>query len=200
MLNRSHVQHQNRGFTLIEVLIAIAIIAVLSTITYASFTTSREIARDNTRKTDLKNLQVAIELYKAQYGRYPDGCNGSGAWSGQDSASYICPTPLNSVIPNCNGYICGLVPDFIAKLPADPDPGRSASAGYIYTTTGGNGSATQYKLMAYASVEHARIKSYDDAFARCPVGTGSASCPSGIGAVPQSTTYAVYRGAAAKNW
>lgn len=190
---------KSRGFTLIEMLIAVAIIGILSTITFAVFSTSREIARDNVRKTDLKNLQVAIELYKAQYGRYPDSCNGDSIWSGQDSASFPCPTPITSVIAGCNGYVCGLVPDFIAKLPKDPDPGRPANAGYIYRTSGGTGSASQYKLMAYASVEWAFIKDYDDDFARCPAPVPTGSCPASPG-IPQAVTYAVYKGVNAKNW
>ena len=195
-------QKKYQGFTLIEILIAVAIIGILSTITFAVFSTSREIARDNVRKTDLKNLQVAIELYKAQYGRYPDSCNGDLAWSGQDSASFACPTPITSVIAGCNGYVCGLVPDFIAKLPVDPDPGRPANAGYIYRTSGGNRSASQYKLMAYASVEKALIKGYNDDFARCPAPpspTPTASCPA-LPGIPSATTYAVYKGVNAKNW
>lgn len=195
-------QKKYQGFTLIEILIAVAIIGILSTITYATFSTSREIARDNVRKTDLKNLQVAIELYKAQYGRYPDSCNGDAAWSGKDAdliAGFACPTPINAVIANCNGYVCGLVPDFIATLPADPDPGRPSNAGYIYRTIGGNGSASQYKLMAYNSVERAVIKKYDDDFARCPAPVPNASCPA-LPGIPQATTYAVYKGVNAKNW
>ena len=192
-------QKKYQGFTLIEILIAVAIIGILSTITYATFSTSREIARDNVRKTDLKNLQVAIELYKAQYGRYPDSCNGDGPWSSQDSATYACPTPITFVVPNCNGYICGLVPDFIAKLPVDPDPSKSVNAGYIYRTSGGVGSASQYKLMAYVSVERAFIKDYDDEFARCPAPSTSGGCPA-LPGIPQAATYAVYKGVNAKNW
>ena len=192
-------QKKYQGFTLIEILIAVAIIGILSTITYATFSTSREIARDNVRKTDLKNLQVAIELYKAQYGRYPDSCNGNATWSSRDSETYACPTPINFVIPNCNGFICGLVPDFIAKLPADPDPGRPVSAGYLYRTVGGNGSASEYKLMAHVSVERAFIKDYDDEFARCPAPSTSGGCPA-LPGIPQAATYAVYKGVNAKNW
>ena len=52
------------GFTLIEVLVVIAILAGLVAILFPNFMDVRERARDNQRKSDLKNYQKALEFYK----------------------------------------------------------------------------------------------------------------------------------------
>ena len=59
------------GFTLIELLIVIAIIGVLATILLANFIGVRQRSRDAQRKADLRQIQSAIELYKADQGTYP---------------------------------------------------------------------------------------------------------------------------------
>lgn len=53
-----------RGFTLIELMIVIAIIGILTGLVTVNLADARERARDVQRKTDLKALQQALELYK----------------------------------------------------------------------------------------------------------------------------------------
>lgn len=60
-----------KGFTLVELLVVISIIGILSAVVYANFGDARKVSRDEIRKTDLKNLQLAVELYRAQTGAYP---------------------------------------------------------------------------------------------------------------------------------
>ena len=54
---------RNKGFTLIELLVVIAIIGILSSVVLASLNTAREKARDARRISDIKNLQLALELH-----------------------------------------------------------------------------------------------------------------------------------------
>lgn len=51
------------GFTLIELLVVIAIIGVLASIVLASLNTARAKSRDARRITDIKQIQLALELY-----------------------------------------------------------------------------------------------------------------------------------------
>lgn len=53
-----------RGFTLIELLVVIAIIGGLSSLLVPNFMAARERARDAQRKSDIKQIQQALELYK----------------------------------------------------------------------------------------------------------------------------------------
>ncbi len=54
-----------KGFTLIELLVVIAIIGLLSSVVLASLNSSRIKARDARRISDLHQIQLALELYKA---------------------------------------------------------------------------------------------------------------------------------------
>lgn len=60
------------GFTLIELLVVIAIIGVLASIVLASLNNARRKSRDARRVTDIKQLQLALELYfDGQNSQYP---------------------------------------------------------------------------------------------------------------------------------
>lgn len=64
-------QSLSRGFTLIEMLIVITIIAVLASMILVGMGGARAKARDARRIGDLHNIQNALELYYANYGTYP---------------------------------------------------------------------------------------------------------------------------------
>ena len=126
------------GFTLVELMVAISIIGILSSIVYANFGEARKAARDDIRKTSLKELQLAIEFYKAQNDRYPAaGCGISAGSYAEASAS-------------CTDYISGLIPDYIPALPRDPNNENTTGLGFMYRTDAGG---TNYKLMIKDSVE-----------------------------------------------
>jgi len=57
-------QISKRGFTLIELLVVISIIGILATLIMANFVGIRERARDAQRKSDINQIQKALELYK----------------------------------------------------------------------------------------------------------------------------------------
>lgn len=65
------IQSKNKAFTLIELLIAMAIIGILATVGLGSFRTAQMRGRDAERKSDLKQISNAIELYYQDYNRYP---------------------------------------------------------------------------------------------------------------------------------
>lgn len=165
------------GFTLVELMVVVSVIGILSSIVYANFGGARATSRDDVRKSALKEVQLALELYKAQYGSYPQaGCTaGSGVWTG--------PGPTGS-LPSavaCDVYITGLTPDFIATLPVDPSRESEPGIGYYYQSTG-----SAYKLINNA-IERKTVASYEDEYARCP-GLGG-GCPT---ATPPPTEYGVY--------
>jgi general secretion pathway protein G len=76
---------RNKGFTLVELLVVIAIISILSTVIFAVLNESREKARDAKRISDLKNIELALEVYFADNGHYPTRTVNSSqgaAWNG----------------------------------------------------------------------------------------------------------------------
>jgi general secretion pathway protein G len=52
------------GFTLVELLVTVGIIGVLATLLMANLVGMRSRARDTERKSDLKQIQKALEVYK----------------------------------------------------------------------------------------------------------------------------------------
>lgn len=66
-----------RGFTLIEILIVIVLIGVLSTIGLETFQSAQKKGRDAQRKSDLSQVQKALELYYNDKNQYP-GSNPDG--------------------------------------------------------------------------------------------------------------------------
>lgn len=58
------------GFTLVEILIVISIIAILSTIGLAVFQGAAAKARDSVRKSDLQKVATALEIYFQKNDQY----------------------------------------------------------------------------------------------------------------------------------
>ncbi len=91
------------GFTLVELLIVIVIIGVLSAILMANFVGVRQRARDAQRKSDLRQIQSALELYRSDQGSYPliGQISGCGFTFQFGTAIYIQKYPCD---PNGSGY------------------------------------------------------------------------------------------------
>lgn len=93
---------KNKGFSLIELLISIAIMAILGSIALTSFTTIRKQARDQQRKTELNQYKTALEAYYADNNAYPLYA-GSPAVSNQsqsifDTGSTLITTYMGSTV------------------------------------------------------------------------------------------------------
>jgi len=111
-----------RGFTLLELLIVIAIIGILVAMGTVSYSTAQKRARDSKRQGDLKAIQNAFEQYYSKNnGNYPSSCSvdttylpggmpkdpkTGGAYSGGCSTSGYCfctPIPLELGGGNATG-------------------------------------------------------------------------------------------------
>jgi len=97
----------SKGFSLIELLVVVAIISILATIGVSSFSSAQKKGRDTTRKSDLKGVASALENYYADNNGYPGGssglisCGGSSFNWGSDAFT-------------CNGRT------YLGQLPNDP--------------------------------------------------------------------------------
>lgn len=61
---------KNKGFTLIELMVVISIIAIISAISVTSYQNIRQKTRDSVRKGDLQKISLALEGYFQKNGRY----------------------------------------------------------------------------------------------------------------------------------
>lgn len=64
---------QRRGFTLIELLVVMAVIATLLTIAVPRYFQHIDRAREATLRESLAVMRDAIDKYRADTGRYPEG-------------------------------------------------------------------------------------------------------------------------------
>lgn len=63
--------HKTRAFTLIELLIVVAIIAILAAIAVPNFLEAQTRAKVSRAKADLRSMATAIESYHVDHNRYP---------------------------------------------------------------------------------------------------------------------------------
>ena len=72
MIKISKFDQEKKAFTLIELLIVIAVIGVLIAIILPNLIGMRERARDSKRKNDLAQLKTALRMYFNDYNSYPE--------------------------------------------------------------------------------------------------------------------------------
>ncbi len=60
-----------RGFTIVELLIVIVVIGILAALVVTTFTGIQQKARNTERQTDIKAIHGQVEAYYAQHGKYP---------------------------------------------------------------------------------------------------------------------------------
>ena len=123
---------KSKGFTLIELLVVIAIIGILATIVLASLNGARRKARDTRRAADIKQIQLALELY----------FDGDGNGQYPISSGAACSAPAAYF-----GLSSTLVPKYISVLPTDPVL-TGASACYKYRSVTNNAIHIGYHLAA----------------------------------------------------
>jgi len=82
------------GFTLIELLVTIAIIGILASVAMVSLSSIRVKARDTKRLADIKQIQLALELYYDNNNIYPVAI--TSGYSLRDVTNiYMSPVPYN---------------------------------------------------------------------------------------------------------
>lgn len=102
---------KREGFSLLELLIVMAVLALLTMLVAGNYVTSLKKGRDAQRKADLQSIQKALELYY------------------EDNKSY----PINS-LPNpfCHPNGCA-TEQYMANFPTDPQ-----GYTYYYNSTDGS--------------------------------------------------------------
>ena len=96
-----------QGFTLMEILIAIAIIAILTAIGIVSYGSINRGARNAKRKSDIGQIQSALELYRSDFGYYP-AINTSSlddAKNLEDNADFITYLSIVPTDPRDTAYV-----------------------------------------------------------------------------------------------
>jgi type II secretion system protein G len=104
------LQPKQTGFTIVELLIVIVIIAILATISLVAYNGVQQRARDTQRMSDIHQIAKAIELYHADNGDLPrtsgwctqisNPTSGYAAAFQGDIAPYLPSVPLDPLFKN----------------------------------------------------------------------------------------------------
>lgn len=126
-----YTRQKRRGFTLVEVLVVVGVLAGLSSIVYFNGGEARKKSRDTQRVSDIQQIVVALRLYKELNGTYPD-CE-----AGMIIGEKVTPNKF------CKNNIDTILTPYLTKIPNDPLGG--ASYHYVYDSdmdcrANGNGS------------------------------------------------------------
>jgi len=105
--------HSKKGFTIIELMVVIAVIAVLSSIVLVLLGNAKEKSRDARRVSDMREIQNALNLYFTDNNRFPRvtpavDITGSDAFSTEmEAAGVISEMPTDPV--NTGGSVYSYV-------------------------------------------------------------------------------------------
>ena len=101
-----HILRSERGFTFIEIMVVVAILAILAALVVPRIMGRTDDAKRTAAKVQIRNIEGALQLYKLDNGVYP---------SSEQGLKALVEKPSVGVIPKkwkLGGYI--------DKLPEDP--------------------------------------------------------------------------------
>ncbi|MDA1257106.1 MAG: type II secretion system protein [Chloroflexi bacterium] len=94
-----------RGFTLVEIMIVVAIIGVLAVMAIPSFMKSRRTARVNAVANDLRVFGDALNMYAMEHGGFPDDAHISPPFpAGSGVDEYIKVSKWSATTPLGGNY------------------------------------------------------------------------------------------------
>ena len=126
-----HIVNNKNGFTLIEIMVVIVILALLAALVGPKLMGRTDDAKITDARVQIKNIETALKLYKLDSGSYP---------STEQGLSALVTIPTVGVIPK--GYKDGGYLES-KKVPKDP-----WSNDYLYISPGEHG---DYDLFSYGA-------------------------------------------------
>ena len=121
------------GFTLLEITVAMAIMGILATMAIGAYIASQQKGRDAQRKSDLAQMQRALEAYVSDHGTYPGAVGGRIASCG--APGYTGQCGWGAEFRDADGTI------YMKQLPRD----AQAAQIYVYVVSSDR---KQYQLFA----------------------------------------------------
>ncbi len=150
-----------KGFTLVELMVVMAVIAILATIAFFGLSRAQAAARDTQRQQAMNGLRAALERYFGDNGYYPGPGPVGNQWSGNVgspidtlvAAGYITAGPTDpcaggTAIP-ATGIMAVCTPTTYAYAPLTSAGGACTTAGkncakYTLTLTKESGGTSNF--------------------------------------------------------
>jgi general secretion pathway protein G len=111
------------GFTMIEIIIVVAIIGILTTMGMTQYRQSVIYSRESVLKTDLFQLRDAIDQYYADKGTYPSSLDALV------SDGYVRKLPEDPFTKSSSSW---------QTVPAEPDPNNPTAEAGVYDVKSGS--------------------------------------------------------------
>jgi prepilin-type N-terminal cleavage/methylation domain-containing protein len=111
-----------KGFTLVELLIVVAIIGILASVVIVGLAPTQRSGRDARRISDIRQVQTALELYYAKCGYYPGTTQAAAACGAFSQLTNDWGEMASALIGSGIG---------VTNIPNDPLAGKS----YGYSST-----------------------------------------------------------------
>ena len=143
-----NLQTKQKGFTIVELLIVIVVIAILAAISIVAFTGIQQRARDSERASDINNIVKALTAYTADGNDWPvDAATAKSALVGYSNINIpttvtnkiVATAPTAATASTRYRYLpCGTAPNITGANIAYWKESRTPAAG-IETVKAGSG-------------------------------------------------------------
>ena len=137
-LKHNEVVRRNSGFTLIELILVMAIIGILAVVGIGSYTQATVKSKDTVRKNDLNQMTKALESFNNDVGRYPK----------TDADGNILCLQSDGTDATCVGLIYAYIGSeravYMDSLPVDPG---NSTRKYVYIPSGSYNSYSLYTAL-----------------------------------------------------
>lgn len=171
------VRRNIKGFTLIELILVMALVGILAVVGLGSYMQATVKAKDTRRKNDLNQYAKALEMFINDVGRYPQV---------DASGKILCPNFANGsmVQTDCLGILYAFIGDsnpvagskkyektvYMDDIPTDPEAAKS----YIYVPSAGQNDYALYA--ALDNLEDRDVVTDEGVVTDWSVSCGSAMC------------------------
>lgn len=145
------IMRKNPGFTLIELIVSVTIIAILVAIASVTYIYAQKLGRDGRRIADLRSIEGALELYYSKNKAYPTSSVPGLGWVNSVSS------PGNWVYQSDTTYDA-FKPGYMRSVPNDPINNST----YAYWYRPGVISSAAYKLMTRMELSNKLAKNDSD--------------------------------------
>ena len=122
-VSRSRIRQLSRGFTMIELLVVLALIVILASMGMAQYRSSVVHAKESVLKDDLFKMRDAIDQYYADKNQWPN------ALDALVSEGYLRKLPEDPFTKSATTW---------QTVPAEPDPNNPSAEVGVYDVKSGS--------------------------------------------------------------
>ncbi len=126
----------SRGFSLIELLIVVAIISILVTLGASSWTSAQKKGRDTQRISDLRSIASELEKYYSDGNAYPNNSSGGSSFACADGTAVNWSSAAANFTCKASTSPTASTISYMKSVPTDP----TGAAEYCYKSSAASNS------------------------------------------------------------